>query len=187
MSDTMSDTVFAYSRADVARQAKLRPPGYVEELRKAFVKEDARFVWIDTAHPVFVALAERHKCDPRVGLSLDQPDEEKAPRPLTAEEIEAGRKRREEQGRKQWAHLHRFCLTGDAREPATLAAFLAAFEKGVPCGPCREHWKQILAADPPDAADPFGWSVRAHNAVNRKLGKQELTEREAQARWACGE
>lgn len=177
-------TVFAYSKSDVARQAKLRPPGYVAELRKAVVKEDKKFVWIDTAHPAFIELTDRYKGQPRVGLSLAVPDG--PPAPPDPEAIERQKRKMEEQGRKQWGHLHPFCLTGDAKDQATLEAFVTAWEAGIPCGPCKAKWEKIRAADPPDAADPFGWSVRVHNAVNADLLKPLMTRAEAESAWPQG-
>ena len=51
---------------------------------------------------------------------------------------------------------------------------------------CREGYSQLKAIDPPDFASPmafFHWSVRIHNAVNRKLGKAELTIGQALTLW----
>lgn len=51
---------------------------------------------------------------------------------------------------------------------------------------CREGYNQFKAADPPDFSSPmafFHWSVRIHNAVNRKLGKAELTLGQALTLW----
>ena len=51
---------------------------------------------------------------------------------------------------------------------------------------CREGYSQIKTEDPPDFLSPmafFYWSIRIHNAVNRKLGKTELTLGEALTLW----
>lgn len=51
---------------------------------------------------------------------------------------------------------------------------------------CREGYNQFKAIDPPDFSSPmafFHWSVRIHNAVNRKLGKPELTLGQALTLW----
>jgi len=51
---------------------------------------------------------------------------------------------------------------------------------------CREGYEQFKAIDPPDFSSPmafFHWTVRIHNAVNRKLGRPELTLGEALTLW----
>lgn len=51
---------------------------------------------------------------------------------------------------------------------------------------CREGYELFKATDPPDFSSPmafFHWSVRIHNAVNRKLGKAELTLGHALTLW----
>lgn len=51
---------------------------------------------------------------------------------------------------------------------------------------CREGYNQFKAADPPDFSSPmafFHWTVRIHDAVNRKLGKPELTLGQALTLW----
>lgn len=81
--------------------------------------------------------------------------------------------------RSMWAELHRAALAGPLAPE-----WLEGFARRVPCGACKTHWREILDAAPPDPADPFAWSVRAHNAVNRRLGKAELSVDEARGQWA---
>ena len=63
------------------------------------------------------------------------------------------------------------------------AAWLAGFSAGIPCGECHAHWRALLADTPPDYGNWFAWTVGAHNAVNRRLGKPEMTLADAVARW----
>jgi hypothetical protein len=64
------------------------------------------------------------------------------------------------------------------------AAWLDAFTLRVPCGDCRGHWKWVLWSERPLFGEEwFAWTVRAHNAVNFKLGKPELSIQDARARW----
>jgi hypothetical protein len=61
-------------------------------------------------------------------------------------------------------------------------AFLSAFIPRVPCGDCREGFAKLVAENPPplDTDESlFAWTVAMHNAVNRKLGKPEMTVEEA--------
>ena len=68
------------------------------------------------------------------------------------------------------------------------AAGLAAWELTIPqyeCG-CRRFYAEYKMATPPDFTSPeafFAWGVALHNAVNRKLGKPELTIDEAISIW----
>jgi hypothetical protein len=65
---------------------------------------------------------------------------------------------------------------------------LAEWEKTIPqyeCG-CRAFYADHKAEIPPDFSSPeafFAWGVALHNAVNRKLGKPELTLEEALSIW----
>jgi hypothetical protein len=63
-----------------------------------------------------------------------------------------------------WRELH----TKTDADPA----WLERFTSRVPCGECRGHWRAVLAEIPP----VFGagwreWTIRAHDAVNARLGK----------------
>ena len=68
------------------------------------------------------------------------------------------------------------------------AAGLAEWEKTIPhygCA-CRQFYQGYKADTPPDFTTPeafFAWGVNLHNAVNRKLGKPELTIDEALSIW----
>ena len=68
------------------------------------------------------------------------------------------------------------------------AAGLAEWEKTIPhygCA-CRQFYQGYKADNHPDFSTPeafFAWGVNLHNAVNRKLGKPELTIEEALSIW----
>ena len=68
------------------------------------------------------------------------------------------------------------------------AAGLSEWEKTIPhygCA-CRHFYQGYKADNPPDFSTPeafFRWGVDLHNAVNRKLGKAELTIEEALSIW----
>jgi Erv1 / Alr family len=56
--------------------------------------------------------------------------------------------------------------------------------KAIPCGACRTHWLEYLAAHPPDfGAGWFEWTWAAHNAVNERIGNPIMTIDEARATW----
>lgn len=81
-------------------------------------------------------------------------------------------------GTKAWEALHR-C---DGCEPS----FLANFETLIPCGECLAFYREYKASVEPQLDTPdafFAWGVGLHNAVNRKLGKPEMSLDEARVRW----
>lgn len=76
-----------------------------------------------------------------------------------------------------WAELH----TKQDATPEWFADWLNRVPKT--CG-CDKSLQAILdELGTPDYTDWFAYSVRLHNAVNRKLGKHELTHDEAKAIW----
>jgi hypothetical protein len=80
------------------------------------------------------------------------------------------------QGPQMWAELH-------TKLDAT-PVWLAEFTARIPCGDCRAHFQTLLREMPP----VFGtgwltWTIAAHNHVNRRLLKPEMTEADARARW----
>jgi hypothetical protein len=64
--------------------------------------------------------------------------------------------------------------------------YLKQFSKKIPsystgCR-CKEEWVKWVKSNPPvfgKGDEYFRWTVRGHNAINRKLGKKELTVEEA--------
>jgi hypothetical protein len=64
-----------------------------------------------------------------------------------------------------------------------------AFSRRLPCGECATEWMKLLNAAPPDVSSRdayFVWTVRMHNAVNRRLGKAEFTVEAARAIYSFG-
>lgn len=56
----------------------------------------------------------------------------------------------------------------------------------LPCGTCKQHWELLIKDFPPDFSSKqafFEWGVAAHNKVNKRLGKQEITLEEATLLW----
>ena len=52
--------------------------------------------------------------------------------------------------------------------------WLKEFTNWIPCGECSVHWKQFVRNNQPDLSSVkayFDWTVKAHNDVNKKLGK----------------
>ena len=74
-----------------------------------------------------------------------------------------------------WDELHAVAFSGQLTPE-----YLEAFGQRISCGPCRDSWKKVLQKYPPQfGGQGFAWTVAAHNAVSRDLGKREWTEEEA--------
>jgi mitochondrial FAD-linked sulfhydryl oxidase len=99
----------------------------------------------------------------------------------TSSEPEAERVDAETLGRATWTLLHSlaaaFPLSPSPAESATAARFMRDFARLYPCEVCAEGFREIVGADPPDTASGprfASWMCRAHNAVNREVGKAEF-------------
>jgi hypothetical protein len=102
------------------------------------------------------------------------------PKMLTPDEVAAKAERNKaRQGRFAWAKLHgyRGC------DPQ----WLDIWQYLIPARcDCKDGYQKILEQMPPDFSSPeafFAWGVRLHNAVNAKLGKQQITLDEAYLIW----
>lgn len=82
-------------------------------------------------------------------------------------------------GSATWAELHTYRPFGDARDNPFIEDFSGRVS-GIGCA-CHSHWRAWLKANPVRWDDYFAWTVEAHNAVNARLGKRQLTVREARA------
>ncbi len=82
-----------------------------------------------------------------------------------------------------WADLHEWALLGDIADTSN---WLNKFQARIGCGECVRHWQSWIQEHPPDASNNdalFAWSVAAHNAVNRRLGKAEVDIESARRIW----
>jgi hypothetical protein len=99
---------------------------------------------------------------------------------MTNEELLAKQQERSNQaGRLAWAKLHgyRGC------DPQWLDIWQYLIPQRCDC---KDGYQRILAEMPPDFTSPeafFAWGVALHNAVNAKLGKQQITIDEAYKIW----
>jgi hypothetical protein len=85
------------------------------------------------------------------------------------------------EGPRLWAELHhRPFLPG--LDGFAETAWLNRFTGRVLCGECRNEWLAWVRENPVDLSSSFNyfrWTVDTHNAVNRRLGKPEMTVDEA--------
>src|SRR5688500_12971023 len=49
-----------------------------------------------------------------------------------------------------WAELHRRAASPDLLDADAERAWIDDFTKRVPCGECKQHWRALLKAKPPD-------------------------------------
>lgn len=89
------------------------------------------------------------------------------------------KKKREEQGRKAWAWLHNQAVA-DALTPERLEKEFKLMIPAYGCN-CSNDWEKDVTANPLPAMGQAQWAVDRHNTVNRKLGKSDWTNPQAQA------
>lgn len=100
--------------------------------------------------------------------------------PLPAQAVRVRTAWDDDKGPQLWARLHLWALT----RPSETTGWIEDFLREIPCGSCAEHARAFVASDPPPAGkDAFVWSVRLHNAVNARLGKETIDEGEARRLW----
>ncbi|KAK8069234.1 FAD-linked sulfhydryl oxidase ALR [Apiospora phragmitis] len=99
----------------------------------------------------------------------------------------------EELGRSTWTLLHSIAATypsaPSTSEQRDLRSFMGAFARLYPCWSCAEDFQHYMARQqmPVGSRDEFGkWLCEAHNAVNRKLGKQAFDCVRWEERWRDG-
>lgn len=125
-----------------------------------------------------VAAAAKPKA---AAASAHRQQHQQAPQPVTREEL----------GRATWTFLHTLAAQFPDRpsrsQQRDARALIGALTRIYPCGDCARHFAEIVAADPPEVStgDAFRrWMCRAHNAVNRSVGKPAFNCDLAAARWA---
>ena len=99
---------------------------------------------------------------------------------VTQEQVLRARNERTvQQGRFAWSKLHSY----RGCDPQ----WLDIWQYLIPARcDCKDGYQKIIEEYPPDFSSPdafFAWGVALHNAVNRKLGKPELTIEEARKIW----
>lgn len=94
-----------------------------------------------------------------------------------------------------WAAIHIICLGApdmfQGSDQLSYHKFLDSLPYILPCEKCREHLKSHMERYPIDGAlsggktTLFKWSVNLHNAVNRSLGKKEMSVEDAMQHWTA--
>ncbi|KAL7932405.1 ERV/ALR sulfhydryl oxidase domain-containing protein [Trichoderma chlorosporum] len=99
----------------------------------------------------------------------------------------------EQLGRSSWTLLHSIAAsypeTPSRTQQSDLLSFVGLFSKLYPCWVCAEDFQGYMARQKPQVTsrDEFSqWLCRAHNDVNRKLGKPEFDCSRWDERWRTG-
>ncbi|MCJ1324708.1 hypothetical protein MMC10_001370 [Thelotrema lepadinum] len=96
-------------------------------------------------------------------------------------------------GRSTWTLLHSMSASYPSQPTQTqqteMSQFLSLFSRLYPCWVCAEDFQTWMGREKPrlgSRAELGDWMCRAHNEVNRKLGKVEFDCRLWEERWRGG-
>lgn len=83
--------------------------------------------------------------------------------------------------REHWQTIHEYALSANSfQDRKGFEYYITNLSKRFFCEICQPHFVKYLEDNPiSKSPHPFEWSFRFHNAVNRRLGKREITLREA--------
>lgn len=94
-------------------------------------------------------------------------------------------------GPHMWFGIHSIALgypdAPSSRDRDNYRAFFNNLDQVLPCQTCADHYKQYVISnslkdeDMASADALFAWTVRLHNAVNKRLGKKEISVAEARS------
>lgn len=85
-------------------------------------------------------------------------------------------------GPEKWGILHRRALQHDGSDDSAWMDEFSATLPAMGCK-CRQHWEHLLREHPPRYDDYFPWTVEAHNLVNARLEKAQISLGDALALW----
>jgi hypothetical protein len=94
-----------------------------------------------------------------------------------------------------WGTMHYVALGApsslDSSQQSNYKSFYNLIPFIIPCGSCGTHFTEVLNALPIDnslgsSASLFEWTVKVHNAVNKRLGKSEISVEDAKKIWMSG-
>ncbi|EOB13550.1 Mitochondrial FAD-linked sulfhydryl oxidase ERV1 [Nosema bombycis CQ1] len=96
-------------------------------------------------------------------------------------------------GRATWTLLHTMGAVYPAfptvQHKKDTLQFIYLLSQLFPCGECAGHFQKLLSQNPPQVTshDEFvGWLCKAHNIVNKRLGKEIVDCKKADDMWDCG-
>ncbi|GIY83669.1 FAD-linked sulfhydryl oxidase ALR [Caerostris darwini] len=100
---------------------------------------------------------------------------------------------REELGHATWSFLHTmaayFPKKATSDQQKDMKQFISLFSKFYPCKECAEDFHKDISSNPPTTSGRYElsqWFCRAHNNVNKKLGKPLFDCSTIDERWLHG-
>lgn len=102
---------------------------------------------------------------------------------------------RKQIGQSAWTLFHTMAATypikASEQQQKDMKGYIKAFTKTFPCPPCMADFRVWMATPGNEpqlqGREEFGdWLCRAHNDVNKKLGKNTFDCKEWKARWRDG-
>lgn len=100
---------------------------------------------------------------------------------------------RQRLGRSTWTLLHTMASAYPAfptvQHKKDTLQFIYLISRLYPCGECAGHFQKLLSENPPQVTshDEFvGWLCKAHNIVNKRLGKPLIDCTKVDGMWPCG-
>ncbi|EEQ82883.1 hypothetical protein NCER_100332 [Vairimorpha ceranae BRL01] len=96
-------------------------------------------------------------------------------------------------GRATWTLLHTMAAVYPAfptvQHKKDTLQFIYLLSSLFPCAECCGHFQRLLSLNPPQVAthDEFvQWLCKAHNIVNKRLGKPIMDCKKVEGVWSCG-
>lgn len=87
--------------------------------------------------------------------------------------------------RSYWFEIHTFAASASkGADRVVFEEWITNLSKRFFCTRCRKHFQKYIKNNPPEhAADPFEWTWKFHNDVNRRIGKPTISFEKAQNEW----
>jgi hypothetical protein len=83
-----------------------------------------------------------------------------------------------------WNTIHHAAISADkSKNGSDFKKFIFAIGPLLPCFTCKEDFEAYLKSSAPQESHYFEWSVKAHNYVNKKLGKTQISMDDALKIW----
>ncbi|RAK96155.1 flavin-linked sulfhydryl oxidase [Aspergillus ibericus CBS 121593] len=170
------------------------PAGMTKLPNGVILDKDGKPCRLCTSAASWRALTKQAKSTPTTNPSTQTPATTTTTTPATYTDCPPDS---EALGRSTWTFLHSltasYPVQASSEQQSEMRTFLGIFSRLYPCWVCADDFRNWMA-EPSGANEPrlkgrqeFGdWMCRAHNEVNRKLGKKEFDCRLWEERWRTG-
>ncbi|RAH43684.1 flavin-linked sulfhydryl oxidase [Aspergillus brunneoviolaceus CBS 621.78] len=177
---------------DTSNKDEHVPPGYTKLPNGVILDKEGKPCRLCTSAASWRALTQKAKA-----TATPAPTPSTIPSNPTSQKYNQCPPDVEELGRSTWTFLHSLTASYPAQaspeQQTEMRTFLGIFSRLYPCWVCADDFRTWMA-EPSGQNAPrlagrkeFGdWMCRAHNEVNRKLGKDEFDCRFWEERWRTG-